>query len=120
VLLHAVDGLDATWGPLYRDLAAEYAGRGYVVVLVHYFDSTDPDKKDRAGYRDLFVKHFTRREPARKDVGRMKTPFAAWSETACHAVAYARSRPEWTANGSAWSASRRAPRWRWRPRRSMT
>src|SRR5262245_15946012 len=33
VLLHAVDGIDETWGPLYRDLAVEYAGRGYVVVL---------------------------------------------------------------------------------------
>jgi dienelactone hydrolase len=41
VLLHAVDGLDDTWGPLYRDLAVEYAGRGYVVVRVHYFDRTD-------------------------------------------------------------------------------
>ena len=94
VLLHAVDGIDATWGPLYRDLAAEYAGRGYVVVLVHYFDRTDPDKKERAGYRDLFVNHFNRKETPRKEQERMTALFGAWGEAVRDAVAYARSRPE--------------------------
>jgi dienelactone hydrolase len=94
VLLHAVDGLDATWGPLYRDLAVEYAGRGYVVVIVHYFDRTDPDKKDRSGYRDLFVNHFVGKKPAKKDEERMRVLFGAWSEAVRDAVAYTRSRPE--------------------------
>ena len=94
VLLHAVDGIDATWGPLYRDLAAEYAGRGYVVVLVHYYDRTDPDKKERVGYRDLFVNHFTRKEVPRKEQERMTALFGAWGEAVRDAVAYARSRPE--------------------------
>jgi len=86
VLLHAVDGIDATWGPLYRDLAAEYAGRGYVVVLVHYFDRTDPDKKERAGYRDLFVNHFNRKETPRKEQERMTALFGAWGEAVRDAV----------------------------------
>jgi len=94
VLLHAVDGIDDTWGPLYRDLAVEYAGRGYVVVLVHYFDRTDPDKKERAGYRDLFVNHFMRKKPNKRDEERMKALFGAWGETVRDAVSYARSRPE--------------------------
>jgi carboxymethylenebutenolidase len=94
VLLHPVDGIDETWGPLYRDLAAEYAGRGYVVVLAHYFDRTDPDKKERDGYRDLFVNHFSRKHTAKKDKERMKALFAAWSEAVRDVVAYARSRPE--------------------------
>jgi carboxymethylenebutenolidase len=94
VLLHAVDGLDDTWGPLYRDLAVEYAGRGYVVLLVHYFDRTDPDRKDRASYRDLSVTHFTRKETATKDQERMRALFGAWGEAVRDAVKYARSRPE--------------------------
>jgi carboxymethylenebutenolidase len=94
VLLHAAGGIDATWGPLYRALAVEYAGRGYVVVLVHYFDRTDPDKAERAGYRDLFVNHFVRKETARKDAERMKALFGAWDEAVRDAVAYTRSRPE--------------------------
>jgi carboxymethylenebutenolidase len=94
VLLHAVDGIDETWGPLYRNLAVEYAGRGYVVVLAHYFDRTDPDKKERAGYRGLFVNHFARKEPAKKDQERMNALFAAWSEAVRDTVAYARSRRE--------------------------
>jgi carboxymethylenebutenolidase len=94
VLLHAVDGIDNAWGPLYRDLATEYAGKGYVVVLVHYFDRTDPERKDRAGYRDLFVNHFTRKEVPKKDKERMRALFGEWSETVRDAVAYVRSLPE--------------------------
>jgi carboxymethylenebutenolidase len=94
VWLHAVDGIDDTWGPLYRDLATEYAGNGYVVVLVHYFDRTDPDRKDRASYRELFVNHFTRKELPKKDKERMRALFSEWCETVRDAVAYVRSLPE--------------------------
>jgi carboxymethylenebutenolidase len=94
VLLHAVDGIEDPWGPLYRDLAAEYAGRGYVVVLAHYFDRTDPDKKERAGYRDLFVNYFARKETPEKARERMRALFGPWGEAVRDAVAYARSRPE--------------------------
>jgi carboxymethylenebutenolidase len=94
VLLHAVDGIDETWGPLYRDLAVEYAGKGFVVVLVHYFDRTDPDKEERAGYRDPFVNHFARKDTPAKDRDRLKALFGAWGEAVRDAVAYTKSRPE--------------------------
>jgi carboxymethylenebutenolidase len=94
VLLHAVDGIDDAWAPLYRNLAVEYAGNGYVVILVHYFDRTDPERKERASYRELFVNHFTRKELPKKDKERMRALFGEWSEAVRDAVAYARSLPE--------------------------
>jgi hypothetical protein len=41
-----VDGVEAD-GLLYRQQATKYAGKGYVVLLVHYFDRTGGTKENR-------------------------------------------------------------------------
>jgi carboxymethylenebutenolidase len=94
VILHAVDGIEGDWAVLYRALCKEYSSRGYVVVLAHLFDRTDPKKTDRAAYRDLFVNHFSGKELCEKDAKRRKQLFAEWVECVRDTVAYARSRPE--------------------------
>ena len=40
LLLPAIDGLDQAHGDLYRRAARRYANKGYVVLLVNYFDRT--------------------------------------------------------------------------------
>jgi carboxymethylenebutenolidase len=94
VILHAVDGIEGDCSVLYRALSKEYASRGYVVVLAHLFDRTDPKKSDRATYRDFFVNHFSGKELGEKDAKRRKELFAEWVECVRDTVAYARSRPE--------------------------
>jgi carboxymethylenebutenolidase len=94
VLLHAVDGIEGEWTVLYRTLSKEYASRGYVVVLAHLFDRTDPKKTDRAAYRTLFVNHILGKELGENEAKRRKELFGEWVECARDAVAYARSRPD--------------------------
>jgi carboxymethylenebutenolidase len=94
VILHAVDGIEGDWAVLYRTLSKEYASRGYVVVLAHLFDRTDPKKTDRAAYRDLFVNHFSGKELSEKDAKRRKELFGEWVECVRDTVAYARTRPD--------------------------
>jgi carboxymethylenebutenolidase len=94
VVLHAVDGIDGGSADLYRGAAKDYAGRGYVVLLVHYFDRTGAAGKDVAGYRDLFVNYYRRQEHKDKDLKRMQALLDAWAEVARDAVAYARGRPD--------------------------
>jgi carboxymethylenebutenolidase len=92
LLLHAADGLGTPEAKMYRDLASDYAGRGYVIVLVHYFDRTGATKEDHDEYRELFVDFFTR-QPTQKVIARTKELFAAWAETVRDAVAHARTLP---------------------------
>jgi carboxymethylenebutenolidase len=94
VLLHAVDGLAGANAASYDTLGREYAAKGYVIHLVHYFDRTSTDDRERAGYRELFVRYFSAQGRDEKKAAQVKELFGAWAETVRDAVAHARSRPE--------------------------
>ena len=80
VLLHGVDGLGTPEAKMYRDLATQYAGRGYLIVLIHYFNRTGAIKEDHDEYRELFLNYFTRKATP-KVMERSKELFTAWTET---------------------------------------
>src|SRR6516165_4270618 len=90
LLLHGVDGLGAPEAKMYRDLASTYSGRGYVILLVHYFDRTGATKEDHDEYRELFVNYFTRKATP-KAVDRTKELVAAWAETVRDGVTHVRT-----------------------------
>jgi carboxymethylenebutenolidase len=93
VVLHAVDGLDGACAGFYRDAARGYAARGYVILLVHYFDRTGNTAADLRGYRDLFARYFRQKEHRPADVQKMKGLLLDWTATARDAVAHARRLP---------------------------
>jgi carboxymethylenebutenolidase len=89
VLLHAIDGLDAAHAPLYRAAARRYAGRGYVVLLVHYFDRTgdSPERVKAAGERFYRYANGKCGADEEKAVG---ADFRAWMDTVADAVTFGR------------------------------
>ena len=54
LLLHAVDGLEKPYGDQYRAAARRFAEKGYVVLLVHYFDRTGAGAKQVQAVSALF------------------------------------------------------------------
>jgi carboxymethylenebutenolidase len=94
VVLHAVDGVEGACAPLYQNLGREYARRGYILLLVHYFDRTGTEKEDREAYRELFLNYFSRRERAPDVAAKIRELFGAWVDTVGDAVRYARTQPE--------------------------
>jgi dienelactone hydrolase len=93
VVFHAVDGLDEMCGPFYREAAGLFANKGYLVLLVHYFDRTGSQAADLRGYRDLFFGYFRKKEHKAEDTQRIKALLQTWSEVVRDAVAYARTLP---------------------------
>jgi dienelactone hydrolase len=93
VVLHAVDGIDGDLADRYRAAARLAAARGYLVLLVHYIDRTGTAKKDVAGYRELFVGYFRRKEHTAEEVRQVERLSAEWVGAVCDAVAYARTLP---------------------------
>jgi carboxymethylenebutenolidase len=90
VFLHPLDGLETAYANIYRSNARDFAARGYVVVLPHYFDrtgATEAEVKANRGKFLPFAKGAIISEPDRKE---MEEHFSAWSETVCDAVAYTR------------------------------
>jgi dienelactone hydrolase len=94
VTLHAVDGPDGSLQRMYHTAAREYAGKGYAVLLVHYFDRTGTAKKDVDGYRELFCGFFHRKEHKAEELKRIKALSDDWTDVVRDAVAYARSRDD--------------------------
>jgi carboxymethylenebutenolidase len=93
VTLHAVDGIDGDCARLYHAAARACAGRGYLVLLVHYFDRTGSAKAEVAGYRELFADYFRRKEQTAERVRTIEALSAAWVEVVRDAVAFARTLP---------------------------
>jgi carboxymethylenebutenolidase len=93
IALHAVDGIEGDCASRYRAAARRAAGRGYLVLLVHYFDCTGSEKKDVAGYRELFHGYFRRKEHTAEEARKMAALSAEWVGATCDAVAYARTLP---------------------------
>jgi dienelactone hydrolase len=93
ILVHAVDGLEA-FGWLYRQQASKYAGEGYVVLLVHYFDRTRGTKENLKTLKESFRLFFdTKAVKHPNDVLVMRQHFTAWVETIRQAVRYAAALP---------------------------
>jgi carboxymethylenebutenolidase len=91
--LHAVDGIDGDHAHTYHAAARASARRGYLVLLVHYYDRTGATKKDIAVYRELFLSYFGRKEQTDETAQKIKRLSAEWVGAVCDAVTFARALP---------------------------
>jgi S1-C subfamily serine protease len=86
IVVPAVDGVDAH-GPLYREQAKKYAGQGYVVLIVHYFDRTGGTKENRKALQESFRLFFDPKAvKTPEDVQAMRRHFATWVDTVRQAL----------------------------------
>jgi carboxymethylenebutenolidase len=93
VLLHPIDGLDNASGEVYRGLARDYAAKGYVVALVHYFDRTDAAPEELKAVRALFLRRAAGEQLTDAQRKTIEGRFDAWTDTVRDAVADVRKRP---------------------------
>jgi carboxymethylenebutenolidase len=92
LLVHGIDGLEES-GRIYRGAASRLANKGYVVLLVHYFQRTGTDPS-RAKALLKPMQNFLAGKPVEDgDKRQILSWFRQWQETIADAVAYARSRP---------------------------
>jgi dienelactone hydrolase len=56
IMLHALDGMSPPYADQYRGAARRFAGRGYVVLIVHYFQRTPGFSRDLAQLRVQFLR----------------------------------------------------------------
>jgi carboxymethylenebutenolidase len=90
VFLHGLDGPDTPYASIYRSCARDYAARGYVVVLPHYFDRTGGTEEEVKAIRGKFLAYGKGAVPSEQDRKDMEEHFTAWFQTVCETVAYAR------------------------------
>jgi dienelactone hydrolase len=93
VLLHSLDGLENSCGFVYRVGAKQVAARGYVVVLVHYFDRTGTGMNELPALRQPFLRWARGDRIDDADRETVRTHFGAWTEAVRDAVRDTRSRP---------------------------
>jgi carboxymethylenebutenolidase len=92
LLLPAIDGLDKAHCDLYRRAARRYADKGYVVVLVNYFDRTPATPDERKALRESFFRHA--RGVATPDEEKViDAHFRDWMGAVADAAKYARGLP---------------------------
>jgi carboxymethylenebutenolidase len=92
LLLPAIDGLDKAHGDIYRRAARRYAEKGYVVLLVNYFDRTPATAAERKALRDSFFRHAKGlTTPAEEEV--LDAHLRAWMGAVADAAKYARGLP---------------------------
>jgi carboxymethylenebutenolidase len=94
VLLHALDGLEGDFGTFYRCAAKTCAARGYVVLLVHYFDRTAARKEDWPALRGQFLRCANGDGATDSDRKDLRDHFNGWADAVREAVRHARGRPE--------------------------
>jgi carboxymethylenebutenolidase len=92
LLLPAIDGLREPLGTFYRAAARRYAGKGYVVVLVNYFDRTGTAEAQMKCLRKPFFRR-AKGTATEADNKVLDAPFRAWMDTVADAVRYARTLP---------------------------
>jgi carboxymethylenebutenolidase len=93
LLLPAIDGLDKAHGDLYRRAARRYADKGYVVLLVNYFDRTCATAAERKALRESFFRHARgTATPAEEKV--LEAHFRDWTGAVADAAKYARKLPK--------------------------
>jgi carboxymethylenebutenolidase len=92
LLLPAIDGLDKAHCDLYRRAARRYADKGYVVLLVNYFDRTPATPDKRKGLRESFFRQA--RGVATPDEEKvLDAHFRNWMGAVADAAKYARGLP---------------------------
>ena len=92
LLLPAIDGPDKAHGDLYRRAARRYADKGYVVLLVNYFDRTPATPDERKALRESFFRHAKGlTTPAEEKV--LDAHLRAWMGAVADAAKYARNLP---------------------------
>jgi carboxymethylenebutenolidase len=92
LLLPAIDGLDKAHGDLYRRAARRYADKGYVVLLVNYFDRTPATAAERKALREAFFRRAKgTATPAEEKV--VDAHFRDWLGAVADATRYVRKLP---------------------------
>jgi carboxymethylenebutenolidase len=89
VLLHGLDGLPDRGG-VYRGVARRLAARGYVVLLVRYFDRTGTKKGDLPDLLKRFRACLDETHRGGKRWQEVRATFAAWLATVADVLAHAR------------------------------
>ena len=74
-------------GTIYRQLARTLAEKGYVAVLVHYFDRTGTSKQELPALMKQFRASLDNPRAQDKDTLALKATFADWMETVKAAIA---------------------------------
>jgi carboxymethylenebutenolidase len=93
LLLHSLDGLENACGFVYRLAAEKCAARGYVVLLVHYFDRTGTGAKELPALREPFLRWAKGQRLQDDERQTSAAHFEAWTDAVRDAVRYARARP---------------------------
>jgi dienelactone hydrolase len=93
VLVHGLDGLEAT-GDAYRAIAQKLAWKKYVVLLVHYFDSTGTSSKESMGMVPAFQKYLENENLSKKDRQRLDELWAVWKDTIRDSVRHCQNLPQ--------------------------
>jgi dienelactone hydrolase len=92
LLLPAIDGVDRAHGDLYRSAARRYAAKGYVVLLVNYFDRTPAGAAEWKATRESFFR-FARGTATPAEEKAIGARFRDWTGAVADAVKYARKLP---------------------------
>jgi carboxymethylenebutenolidase len=92
LLLPAIDGLDKAHGDLYRRAARRYANKGYVVLLVNYFDRTPATPDERKALRESFFRR-ARGTATPAEEKAVEAHFRDWTGAVADATRYARNLP---------------------------
>jgi carboxymethylenebutenolidase len=92
LLLPAIDGLDKAHCDLYRRAAWRYADKGYVVLLVNYFDRTPATPAERKALRESFFRH-ARGLTTSAEEKVLDAHFREWMGAVADAAKYARGLP---------------------------
>src|SRR5262245_27355647 len=87
--IHGVDGLDTGNAELYQQLARYQAKRGYVVLIVHYFDRTNTSPADRPALLNGLRSYLQQEKGWEKQQHLVKL-FADWKEVVRDTLTYAR------------------------------
>jgi carboxymethylenebutenolidase len=92
MLLHAIDGLSKPDGETYRAAARRYAVKGYVMLMVSYFDSTGNGEEQVKEVREQFLRYA--KGACKPDEEKaVHARFRTWMDTVADAVAYTRKLP---------------------------
>jgi carboxymethylenebutenolidase len=93
LVLHAIDGLSKPAdGDTYRGAARRYAAKGYVVLMVSYFDRTGNGAEQVKLVREQFTR-YAKGECKPDEEKAVIERFGAWIDVVADAVGYARRLP---------------------------
>jgi dienelactone hydrolase len=92
VMLHGLDGMEEG-GKVYRSLCQTLADKGYVAVVVHYFDRTATKKDDLPRLMKQFRASLVESKEQDKAQQAVEATFSAWMDVVKETVADVRKHP---------------------------